>query len=324
MKVIEHYDNRKEPLISFEIIPPVRGKSVNQVFNVIEELVPFNPPFIDVTSHSAESYFEELPNGDVKRYIRRKRPGTIGLCAAILNKYNIDPVPHVLCNGFTKEETEDALIELNYLGIHNILAIRGDEKDVNKPDNLGRDINKYAIELVEQIQGMNNGVYLENIINATETDFCVGVAGYPEKHFEAPNLEWDIEKLKHKVEAGADYVVTQMFYDNSKYFNFVEKCREAGITIPIIPGLKVLTSYNHLNSLPKHFHLSIPGDLAEEIEKNPKRATEIGVEWSIKQSMDLLEYGVPGVHFYVMTNPNPTINVVKGLRTGVKTGPKKI
>jgi len=324
MKVIEHYEKSKEPLISFEVIPPIRGKSVKQVFDVIEELIPFNPPFIDVTSHSAESYFEELPNGEVRRYVRRKRPGTIGLCAAILNKYGIDPVPHLLCNGFTKEETEDALIELNYLGIHNILAIRGDDKNVNKPRNEGRDSNKYAIDLVGQIQDMNNGVYLENIINATETDFCVGVAGYPEKHFEAPNFDWDVEKLKQKVKAGADYIVTQMFYDNAKYFNFVEKCREIGIKIPIVPGLKVLTSYNHLNSLPKHFHLSIPGDLALEIEKDLENVTEIGIGWSIKQAMELLEYGVPGVHFYVMSNPKPTLNVVKGLKSGSKVGIKKL
>lgn len=323
MKVIEHYKKSKEPLVSFEIIPPKRGKSVKQVFDVIEELVPFNPPFIDVTSHSAESYFEELPNGELKRYVRRKRPGTIGLCAAILNRFGIDPVPHILCNGFTKEETEDALIELNYLGIHNVLAIRGDDKNVNKPGNNGKDSNDYAVDLVDQIKAMNEGVYLENIVNATATDFCIGVAGYPEKHFEAPNLNWDIGKLTSKVDAGAEYIVTQMFYDNSKYFKFVEKCRAAGIDIPIVPGLKVLTNYKHLSSLPKYFHLSIPSDLALEIKNNPECTAEIGEEWSVKQSMELLDYGVPGVHFYVMTNPKPTLNVVKGLKTGAKVGAKK-
>jgi len=316
MKVIEHYENRKEPLISFEIIPPKRGKSVKQLFDVIEELVPFNPPFIDVTSHAAETYFEELPKGKVKRYVRRKRPGTIGLCAAILNRFGIDPVPHILCNGFTKEETEDALIELNYLGIHNLLAIRGDEKNVHKPRHDQRESNTYAIDLVNQIQDMNRGEYLENIINAIETDFCVGVAGYPEKHFEAPNLTWDIEKLKLKVDAGADYIVTQMFYDNDHYFKLVETCREAGITVPIIPGLKVLTSPKHLHSLPKYFHLTIPDALAAEVEKSPGNATQIGEDWAVKQSMELLEKGAPGLHFYVMTNPNPTLNVIKGLKKG--------
>lgn len=311
MKVREHYENASEPLISFEVIPPKRGSSIQQIFETIEQLVPYNPPFIDVTSHAAESYYEETADGTIKRYIRRKRPGTIGLSAAILNRFGIDPVPHILCNGFTKEETEDALIELHYLGIHNVLAIRGDKKNVSTPDILGRDSNEFAVDLVRQIQRMNRGEYLENIINAKCTDFCVGVAGYPEKHFEAPNLNWDIDRLKEKVDAGADYIVTQMFFDNKVYFDFVKRCREAGIEVPIIPGIKVLTNMEHLIKLPQFFHINLPVELSEEIEKSPDRVLDIGIEWARKQTMELLEAGVQGVHFYVMSNPAPTLDVIR-------------
>jgi len=314
MKVTEHYERATEPLISFEIIPPKRGGSIQQIFDTIDLLVPFRPPFIDVTSHAAESYYEETVDGSIKRYIRRKRPGTIGLSAAILNRFGIDPVPHILCSGFTKEETEDALIELHYLGIHNVLAIRGDNKNVSTPDMLGRESNEFATDLVKQIQNMNRGEYLENIINAKCTDFCIGVGGYPEKHFEAPNLNWDIERLKEKVDAGSDYIVTQMFFDNRVYFDFVKKCREAGIDVPIIPGLKVLTNLEHLIKLPQFFHLNIPVELSAEIESNPDRVMDIGIEWARKQTMELLEFGVPGVHFYVMSNPTPTLRVINDLR----------
>jgi len=319
MKVIEHYEKAKEPLISFEIIPPKRGGSVKKVFNSLDEVMKFKPPFIDITSHAAEAYYEELPDGTLKRHIKRKRPGTIGLSAAIKHRYNVDPVPHIICYGFTKEETEDALIELNFLGIDNVLAIRGDETGTQKPHNKNRSTNEYAIDLVKQIQEMNRGQYLEELIDAEATDFCVGVGGYPEKHFEAPNLDWDIMRLKEKVEAGADYVVTQMFYDNQAYFAFVEKCREHGIDVPIIPGLKVITSKNHLTNLPKYFYLNIPSELADEVKANPDRVREIGIEWSRQQCIELLDYGVPGLHFYIMSNPTPAVEAIEGLPLGLTT-----
>ncbi|MEX0773734.1 MAG: methylenetetrahydrofolate reductase [Balneolales bacterium] len=316
MKVTEHYKKATEPLISFEIIPPKRGGAIAKVFETLDELSRFKPPFIDVTSHAAEEYYEELPNQAVKRHVKRKRPGTIGLCAAIKHRYKVDPVPHLICKGFTKEETEDALIELNYLGIDNVLAIRGDDNGAPKPHNKTKQINEYAKDLVGQICQMNEGHYLERLIDAEPTDFCVGVGGYPEKHFEAPNLSWDIKLLKDKVDAGADYIVTQMFYDNKAFFEFVDKCRAAGITVPIIPGLKILTLEKHLTSLPKVFFLNIPDELSESIAKDPKHTREIGIEWSIKQCMELLEAGVPGLHFYVMGTPQPAIQVIESLPLG--------
>ncbi|WP_372635067.1 methylenetetrahydrofolate reductase [Fodinibius sp.] len=316
MKVIEHYDRAKEPLISFEIIPPKRGKSVKKVFDALDQVMKYNPPFIDVTYHAAESHYEELSDGTIKRHIKRKRPGTIGLCAAILHKYGVDPVPHLICEGFTKEETEDALIELNYLGIDNVLAIRGDAADDPVPRYKNGTFNKYAVDLVKQVKDMNQGKYLEDIVNAQQTDFCVGVAGYPEKHFEAPNLDFDIQMLKNKVDEGGDYIVTQMFFDNEAFFRFVRKCREAGIECPIVPGLKVLTREQHLNFLPKYFHLNIPEDLSDEVQANPTHAREIGIEWAARQCTELLESGVPGIHFYIMGDPTPALNAVDKLSLG--------
>lgn len=317
MKVIEHYEQAEEPLISFEIIPPKRGGSVNQVFESLDQVMKYNPPFIDVTYHAAESYYEELEDGTIKRHIKRKRPGTIGLCAAIMHKYDVDPVPHLICEGFTKEETEDALIELNYLGIDNVLAIRGDSPDNDSiPRYKNGTYNKYALDLVNQIKDMNRGQYLEDIVNAHKTDFCVGVAGYPEKHFEAPNLDFDIQQLKKKVEAGGDYVVTQMFFDNDAYFRFVEKCRKAGIECPIVPGLKVLTRERHLNFLPKYFHLTVPESLSDEVRADPDNARDIGVEWAAQQCTELLEGGAPGIHFYIMGDPTPALDAIDKLPLG--------
>jgi len=312
MKVIEHYEKAGGPLISFEIIPPRRGSSVQQVFDSLDEVMRFRPPFIDVTSHAAEAYYEELPDGTVKRHTKRKRPGTIGLCAAIKHRYGVDPVPHVICRGFTKEETEDALIELHYLGIDNVLAIRGDDAAPKQvaPD---RSINPYAIDLVKQIKRMNQGIYLEELIDAQATDFCVGVGGYPEKHFEAPNLDWDIKCLKEKVDAGADYIVTQMFFDNDAYFKFVDKCRDAGITVPIVPGLKVITSASNMSSLPRTFFVNLPGELTEQLTKNSQQAKRIGIEWCKKQSIELLDRGAPGLHYYIMSNPMPAIEVIESI-----------
>lgn len=312
MKVIEHYERANEPLISFEIIPPKRGGSIKTVFDALDKVMEtVKPPFIDVTYHAPEVQVEEQPDGTLKKVVRRKRPGTIGLCAAILHRYGIDPVPHLLCGGFSKESAEDALIELNYLGIHNVLALRGDDHGSDAAYPLTGSANHYASDLVAQIHDMNQGIYLEKLVQAEPTDFCIGVAGYPEKHFEAPNLEWDIKKLKEKVDAGAHYIVTQMFFDNDSFFNFVEKCRSQGITVPIIPGLKILTTPNHLSALPKFFHLSIPDILANAIERDSKNAKAIGIEWAQQQCLQLMENGVPGIHFYVMGDPQPALDVIR-------------
>jgi methylenetetrahydrofolate reductase (NADPH) len=315
MKVAEHLDRASNPLISYEIIPPKRGGSAEQMLEVVEELMPFDPPFIDVTSHSAEVSYKQMPDGSWKRFVKRKRPGTLGLCAAIEARFGIDTVPHLLCNGFTREETEDALIELNYLGIDNVLAIRGDDTGYDKPVSPSRSTNEYAVDLVRQIDDMNHGKYLEEQMDAEPTDFCVGVGGYPEKHFEAPNLSWDIMRLKEKVEAGADYVVTQMYFDNDCFFDFVERCRDVGIDVPIIPGLKIITSKRHLKTLPKYFHTDIPEDLAAEVDAaDPEHVEDIGVEWAIQQTEELLSAGVPCVHFYIMSSAETVKKVVAPLR----------
>lgn len=311
MKVVEHLEQATEPLISYEIIPPTRGGSSAGVFQTIENVLPFHPPFIDVTSHAAEVELEEQPGGVFRRKIKRKRPGTIGLCAAIEHRFQIDTVPHLLCRGFSRQETEDALIELNYLGIENVLAIRGDDTGYRKELLNGRTRNEYAVELVRQITEMNRGQYLEELVDAEPANFCIGVAGYPEKHFEAPNLEWDIQHVKEKVEAGADYIVTQMFFDNRHYFQYVKKCRAAGIQVPIIPGLKILTSKRHLNILPKYFHVDLPEELSREVDAAADdRVKDIGVEWAVRQSLDLLDNGVPSLHFYIMQNSTIVTRVV--------------
>lgn len=315
MKVIEFIEQASEPLISYEIIPPKRGGSVQRIFDTVEQLMRFDPPFIDMTSHSAQVYYEEMPDGTIKRHVKRKRPGTLGLCAAIKSRFGVETVPHLLCNGFTREETEDALIELNYLGIQNVMALRGDDNGYQKPVRPERSCNSHAIELVKQIVDMNEGRYLEDLIDAHPTDFCIGVAGYPEKHFEAPNLTWDILNLKRKVDAGAHYVVTQMFFDNEPFFKFVEACRDVGITVPIIPGLKILTSKRHLKTLPSYFYVNVPESLAAEVESaDDDDVADIGIDWAIMQSEELLSANVPCIHFYIMSNPEHVIRVVEPLR----------
>ena len=315
MKIVDILDRATETLVSYELIPPRRGSSIEQVFQIVEDLMPFEPPFIDVTSHSAQVYYEEMPDGSLKRRVKRKRPGTIGLCAAIKGRFGVETVPHLLCNGFTREETEDALIELHYLGIQNVMALRGDESDFKKPIPPEKSCNLHAGDLVEQIVRMNKGRYIEDLVDATATDFCIGVAGYPEKHFEAPNFTWDVLNLKRKVDAGADYVTSQMFFDNRQYFAFVEKCREMGITVPIIPGIKVLTTKRHLQSLPSVFHVCIPEALAAEAEEaKPEHVTDVGVEWAIRQCEELLNAGVPCLHFYIMSTANVVRRVVEPLR----------
>jgi methylenetetrahydrofolate reductase (NADPH) len=315
MKVTEHLENTKNPLISFEVIPPLRGGDVKGLLSIIDSLSKFNPPFIDITSHAAEVSYEETGSG-LQQRIKRKRPGTIGLCALIQNKYNIDTVPHILCQGFTREETEDFLIELYFLGIDNVLAVRGDEKSYKKPLYSGRSINEYASDLVKQISDLNKGKYLEeDLLDSKPMDFCIGVAGYPEKHFESPNISADIKFTKEKINAGANYIVTQMFYDNSRYFNYVDRCRAEGITLPIIPGLKILTSKAQLINIPKNFYIDIPEELAEEInEAKPEFTFEIGVNWAYKQVEELLNRNVPGVHFYIMQNAKSILKLMDKLK----------
>lgn len=315
MKVIEHLAKAKDPLISFEIIPPKRGGDIHGILSVLDDIMKYKPPFIDITSHSAEVVYEETAHG-IKKRVKRKRPGTLGICALIQNKYNVDAVPHILTKGFTREETEDFLIELNYLGIQNVLAVRGDDSAYEKPIPEGRSANKTAKDLVVQIVNMNNGKYLEDsLLDAKPTDYCIGVGGYPEKHFEAPNLKSDIKFCKEKLDAGADYVVTQMFFDNKVYFNFVKLCRKEGITAPIIPGLKIISAKSHLVNIPKNFHVSLPDELVDEINSaKPEHVLDVGVEWAAKQVEELLNENVPSVHFYIMQNSVPVKKLMNKLK----------
>lgn len=309
MKVIEHILNAKHPLISFEIIPPLRGGSAEKILSLVEDISKHNPPFIDITSHSANLELVESKEG-VQKITRRKRPGTLGICALIQHKFGIDAIPHVLCKGFSKQETEDFLIDVNYLGIDNVMALRGD--DTLKPTN-DRPDNKYAIDLVNQINNMNKGIYTDLSI-AEPTNFCVGVAGYPECHIESPNLSRDLYWLKNKVEAGADYIVTQMFFNNHHFFNFKDECSKIKLDIPVIPGIKIITSKNQITSLPKTFHCEIPEELVLEIEKaNPKHVSDIGVEWAYNQIQGLFDSGIKSVHIYIMQSTSAVNKLMKKL-----------
>ncbi len=315
MKVTEHYAQADGPLFSYEIIPPKRGSSVADVLSVVEALAPYRPPFIDVTSHGAEAVYEEMPDRTIRKRVKRKRPGTLGLCAAIQHRFGIDAVPHILCRGFTQEETEDALIELHYLGIHNVLAVRGDDTGVIKPVRPDRTRNEYACDLVAQIRAMNEGSYLEDLLDAAPTGFCIGVGGYPEKHADAPNLTWDVLNLKRKVDAGADYVVSQMFFDNRHFLAWAEKCRDVGIDVPVVPGLKILTSKRQLQSLPRAFQTEIPEALAAEVEAaRDEHVADVGVEWARRQAEELIDAGVPGIHFYIMSTAKHVVRVAEPLR----------
>ncbi|MGB0357369.1 MAG: methylenetetrahydrofolate reductase [NAD(P)H] [Flavobacteriaceae bacterium] len=304
MKVTEHIQQASgKTLFSFEILPPLKGQNIQTIFDNIDPLMEFNPPFIDVTYHREEYEFKELSNGLLEKRIVRKRPGTVGICAAIQNKYKVDAIPHVLCGGFDKEDTENFLIDMGFLGIDNVVALRGDavkSETYFKPEPKG---NAYALDLVNQITDMNNGIYLdEDLQNSAQTDFCIGVAGYPEKHMEAPNMESDLHFLKKKIEAGADYIVTQMFFDNSKFFAFVENCRAAGIDVPIIPGLKPLATKKQLNLIPHRFHVDLPEALIKEVlkAKTPDAVRQVGIDWCTAQSKELVEAGVPFLHYYSM------------------------
>ena len=313
MHVTEHIDRANDTLFSFEIIPPPRGKTVRDIIDMVEQIAPVKPPFIDVTSHMAEAVYDELSDGTIKRRVRKKRPGTISICGIIQNRYGIDTVPHLLCTGFTREETEDAMIELNFLGITNVLAIRGDESNYAKVVREGRTRNVRAKNLVEQILDLRQAKFLDEIENSESIDFCVGVGGYPEKHIEAPNFKTDIRYLKEKVDAGADYVVTQMFFDNLSFMEYVRRCREAGITVPIIPGIKPIESVRQLTSLPKHFHVTMPDELVDQIMESPKDVKEIGRRWAKIQVEGLINSGVPCIHFYVMNDASTVVSIIKDL-----------
>jgi methylenetetrahydrofolate reductase (NADPH) len=304
MKVTEHIQNANgKPLFSFEILPPLKGQNIQSIFDSIDPLMEFNPPFIDVTYHREEYEFKELANGLLQKKVVKKRPGTVGICAGIQNKYQVDAIPHILCGGFTKEDTENLLIDLDFLGIDNVVALRGDAVKSEiyfKPEKEG---HSYASELVTQISNLNRGIYLdEDLQNSTKTDFCIGVAGYPEKHMEAPSLDSDIHFVKQKIKNGADYIITQMFFDNKKFFDFVAKCRAAGITVPIIPGLKPIATKKQLNLIPHRFSLELPDDLIMEVvkAKDNDAVKQIGIEWCTQQSKELITAGIPVLHYYSM------------------------
>ncbi|WP_196890049.1 methylenetetrahydrofolate reductase [NAD(P)H] [Aureivirga sp. CE67] len=306
MKVIEHINkNKNGTLFSFEILPPLKGQNIQSIFSNLEPLMEFNPSFIDVTYHREEYLFKQAENGLYKKEIIRKRPGTVGICAAIQNRFDVDAVPHILCGGFTKEETENFLIDLDFLEIDNVVALRGDAIKSEIYFEAEKEGNQFASELVSQIQDLNQGKYLNaNIENCAETDFCIGVAGYPEKHMEAPSLDVDIQFLKQKIENGADYIITQMFFDNQKYFDFVEKCRDHDIHVPIIPGLKPIATKRQLNLLPHRFSVDLPETLIDEVLKckSNKEVAEVGVQWCIEQSKELKNKNVPVLHYYSMGN----------------------
>ncbi len=303
MNVIERIEQSDKPLFSFEILPPLKGSSIQALYDSIDPLVEFNPSFVNVTYHREEYVYKKREKGYLEKIAIKKRPGTVGICSAISTKYKMDAVPHLICGGFTKEETENALIDLNFLGINNVLALRGDPIKTEAqfiPEEGG---NRYAVELVKQIVDMNNGVYLDDELeNPAPTNFCIGVAGYPEKHFESPNMSTDLEFLKAKIDAGAHYIVTQLFFDNQRYFDFVAKCREVGIDVPIIPGIKPIATQRHLQFLPKFFNIDIPEDLATAVAKCSDNAAvkQVGIEWAIQQSKELVDNGVPGIHYYTM------------------------
>ncbi|MCB0480035.1 MAG: methylenetetrahydrofolate reductase [NAD(P)H] [Flavobacteriales bacterium] len=314
MNVIESIEASKgETLFSFEILPPLKGMSIESLYGAIDPLMEFNPSFINVTYHREEYVYKKMSDGLLKKISTRKRPGTVGICAAIKNKYKVEAVPHLTCGGFTQEETEDALIDLNFLGIDNVLALRGDaiKSEPNfVPDEGG---HKHATELVAQIVRMNKGHYLsDELDNAAPTNFCIGVAGYPEKHYESMSMNTDLKYLKQKIDAGAEYIVTQMFFDNKKFFDFQDRCRKMGIKVPIIPGLKPVTIEKHISFLPKTFKVDFPEEFATELEKckTKEQIRKVGIEWCINQSKELKAAGVPSLHYYTMSQSATTREII--------------
>lgn len=317
MKVTEHIANAQgKTLFSFEVLPPLKGKTIDTLYQHLDPLMEFKPSWINVTYHRAETMFKKRADGSFDKVEVRKRPGTVGICAAIRNHYNVDTVPHLICGGFSKQETENALIDLNFLGIDNVLVLRGDAEK-NEPNFIPqKDGHSYALDLLQQVENLNHGIYLEDDIQSGgKTKFCIGVAGYPEKHFEAPNLEIDMKYLKAKVDAGADYIMTQMFFDNNKFFNFVKTCRQKGIEVPIIPGLKPITTKKQLSVLPRIFHVDLPTELSLEVMKckSDEEVEQVGTEWLLHQCRQLKEFGVPVLHYYTLGKPKVIKNVVKEL-----------
>jgi len=314
MKVTDHIQQSNKTLFSFELLPPLKGEHFENIEGKINQLLEFNPSYINVTYHQQEVEYETLSNGLLKKRTVRKRPGTVGISAAIQYKTQIDVVPHLICGGFTKEDTENALIDLHFLGIDNLLLLRGDPPATQKFFKAEPDGNAYAVDLVKQVKNMNNGIYLDdNLMNNHPSNFCIGVAAYPEKHPEAANHQSDMRYLKEKVDAGADFIITQMFFDNQKFYNFVEKCRAAGIEVPIIPGLKPLSTMNQLLTLPQTFHIDLPDLLVSELVKckSNEEVYEVGVEWGIQQSKELIDFGVPALHFYTMGKADNICRIAK-------------
>ena len=316
MHVTAHLAKAKDTLVSFEILPPLKGKTITSIYDHLDPLMEFKPSWINVTYHRSETMFKKKTDGTFEKVDVRKRPGTVGICAAIMNHYNIDAVPHIICGGFTKRETEDALIDLQFLGIDNALILSGDaakNESSFEPEPGG---NKYAIDLLKQVGQLNQGIYLdEDILNGGKTDFCMGVSGYPEKHFESPNFEIDLIKTKEKVDAGADYIMTQMFFNNQKFIEYVQACRDMGITVPIIPGLKPITNKKQLTVLPRIFHVDIPTELSNAINKCKTDADceQVGTEWLIQQSKELKAAGVPVLHYYTLGKPKVIREVVSAV-----------
>ena len=308
MKVIEHINNATDTQFSYEIIPPLRGKGIKIIIDMIEDLKKFNPPFIDVTSHSSSA--QKFQDG--RTILKRKRPGTISICGIIQNRFNIDTVAHLVCNGFTKEETEDALIELSFLGIKNILAISGDGNP-KKIIQDGKSINNNSLELIHQVKNLSQGNYLHEIANSSTIDMCVGIGCYPEKHAFSNDFDQEIDLLKQKIAAGASYAVTQMFFENDKYFAFVDRCRKENITIPIIPGIKILDKPRQIDILPKIFDIKLPDELRNEAVENIEHIQEVGTRWAIKQSEELINAGVPIIHYYLMNDTSCMLNILNHL-----------
>ena len=317
MKVTDHFKQAEgKTLISFEILPPLKGGGIQSIFDTLDPLMEFAPPFIDVTYHRQEFIYKRQETGYYEKTAVRKRPGTVGICAAIMNRYGVDAVPHLICGGFTVDETENALIDLMFLGIDNVLVLRGDPQKFEDKFNPEDNGHAYALDLVKQVKAMNEGKYMDTtLMDAAPSSFCIGVAGYPEKHFEAPNLDTDIHYLKKKVQAGAEYIVTQMFFDNSKYFEFVDRCRKAGINVPIVPGLKPITKKYQLNAIPRHFYINMPQDLvlAFENAKDAAARRQVGIEWCIAQSQELKAAGVPCLHYYTMGDVDTTRTIVEAV-----------
>ena len=313
MKVIEYIQKRKDTIFSFEIIPPLKGKGIEDLCAGIDPLMEFNPPFINVTYHREEYEYKKMGNGLLKKVSIRKRPGTVGICAALMNRYKVDAIPHIICGGFTKEETESALIDLKFLGVDNILALRGDPMKNEAAFVPTEGGNAYALDLIGQINEMNNGQYLYEETKNSPSNFCIGTAGYPEKHFEAMNLSSDLKNLKKKVDAGAEFIVTQLFYDNEKFFEFVSKCRDIGIDVPIIPGIKPITNLRHLSFIPKFFHVNFPEAFSNELEKckNDEEVKQVGIEWTTAQCKELVKADIPVIHFYTMGKGQAVKNIAK-------------